>query len=97
MSPAASATPRKATWSRSTVTRSGRYGLPRARVREVIGSMKSEKAVSLIAIHAHGIPNVFPADVLAEANAAKPASMASREDWRDAAARHHRSGRCQGP
>ena len=35
--------------------------------------MKSEKAVSLIAIHAHGIPHVFPPDVLAEAEAAKPA------------------------
>ena len=60
----------------------GGYGLPRARVREVIGSMKGERAVSLIAIHAHGIPNVFPPEVLAEANAAKPAGMANREDWR---------------
>ena len=65
-----------------TVMRSGGYGLPRARVSEVIGSMKGEKAVSLIAIHAHGIPNVFPADVLAEAKAARPASMSNREDWR---------------
>src|SRR4029077_20729965 len=32
-------------------------GLPQARVRERLGSLKSERAVSLIAIHAHGIPN----------------------------------------
>jgi ribonuclease R len=41
------------------------YGLPQARVREKLGSLKSERAVSLIAIHAHGIPNVFPRDALA--------------------------------
>ena len=35
-------------------------GLPHATVRERLGSLKSEKAVSLIAIHAHGIPHVFP-------------------------------------
>ena len=45
--------------------------------------MKNEKAVSLIAIHAHGIPHVFPPEVLAEAEAAKPATLPDREDWRD--------------
>ncbi len=44
--------------------------------------MKDEKAVSLIAILAHGIPHVFPPAVLAEAAAAKPAPLAGREDWR---------------
>jgi len=65
-----------------TVTRAGRYGLDRARITEVIGSMTSEKAVSLIAIHAHGIPNVFPPEALGEATDARPATMADREDWR---------------
>ncbi|MBN9009278.1 MAG: ribonuclease R, partial [Rhizobiales bacterium] len=65
------------------VTRLGRFGFDRAKVVEVIGSMKSEKAVSLIAIHAHDIPHVFPPDVLAEAKAAKPVPMREREDWRD--------------
>ena len=65
-----------------SVTRSGRFGLDHARVREVIGSMKSEKAVSLIAIHAHGIPNVFPEEVLAEAEKARQAPLSGREDWR---------------
>ena len=49
----------------------------------VLGSLTSEKAVSMIAIHAHGIPHIFPPDVLAEAEAAKPATMTHREDWRD--------------
>jgi ribonuclease R len=66
-------------------TQSGRYGLPRARIKDVIGSMKSEKAVSLIAIHAHGIPFAFPSEVLKEAEAAKPATLAGRDDWRDLA------------
>jgi ribonuclease R len=58
-------------------------GLPQAQVKEKLGSIKSEKAVSLIAIHAYGIPHVFPSDAIAEAEAAKPAGLAAREDWRD--------------
>jgi len=58
------------------------YGLLQARVREKLGSLKSERAVSLIAIHAHGIPNQFPRDTLTEAERAGPAPMQGREDWR---------------
>lgn len=65
------------------VLRSGRFGLTRARVLSVIGSVASEKAISMIAIHAHGIPYIFPQSVIAEAEDAKPASMSHREDWRD--------------
>ncbi len=64
------------------VARAGRFGLPTARVREKLGSLANERAVSLIAIHAHGIPNVFPREALAEAAAARPASPQGREDWR---------------
>lgn len=60
-----------------------RYGLPRGKVVAVIGSLTSEKAVSMIAIHAHEIPHVFPRDALGEADDAKPATMDGREDWRD--------------
>lgn len=60
-----------------------RYGLPRGRVVAVIGSLTSEKAVSMIAIHAHEIPHVFPPDALREAEAARPAAMDGREDWRE--------------
>ncbi|WP_395697724.1 ribonuclease R [Methylocella sp.] len=63
--------------------RSGRLGLPQAKVRERVGAYDSEKAVSLIAIHAHKIPHVFPPQALAEAQRAQAATMEGREDWRD--------------
>lgn len=58
------------------------HGLALARVKEKLGSVKSEKAVSLIAIHAHGIPSEFGPATLREAEAAGAASHAGREDWR---------------
>ena len=66
----------------ATVAKHGRYGLAHATVRERLGSLKSEKAVSLVAIHAHAIPHVFPESALAEAERAEPATPAGREDWR---------------
>jgi ribonuclease R len=60
----------------------GRYGLQRAKVVSVVGSVASEKAISMIAIHAHGIPHIFPDSVLREADEAGPADMKDREDWR---------------
>ncbi|WP_062116415.1 ribonuclease R [Aureimonas sp. AU40] len=60
-----------------------RAGLPMGSIAEVIGSLHTEKAISTIALHAHSIPHVFPKSVLAEADAAGPATMAHREDWRD--------------
>jgi ribonuclease R len=65
-----------------SVARQGQFGLPVARVEEKLGSLKTERAVSLIAIHAHDIPHVFPVAAEAEAHAAKPAGLAGREDWR---------------
>ncbi len=62
--------------------RIGRYGNTRAKVLSVAGSLKSEKAVSLIAIHMHGIPNLFPQNVLDEAASAKSVTLQGREDWR---------------
>jgi len=59
-----------------------KYGLAKGRVTEVVGSLKSEKAVSLIAIHAHEIPHVFPQSVLEEAENVEEASLSGREDWR---------------
>jgi ribonuclease R len=68
------------------VARQGRFGLPSGSVVERLGSLKSERAVSLIAIHAHGIPHVFSRAALAEAEAARPSTLggreAVREDWR---------------
>ncbi|CAN5156841.1 ribonuclease R [soil metagenome] len=60
-----------------------RFGPPEAQVRERLGSIKSERAVSLIAIHAHGIPHVFQPATIAESEAVRPAGTAGREDWRE--------------
>jgi ribonuclease R len=66
------------------VSRRSRFGAPFARVQERLGSLASEKAVSLIAIQTHEIPSVFSRDALAEAHAARPATLGDgREDWRD--------------
>ena len=54
-----------------------------ARVTERLGSVKSERAISLIAICRHGLPDTFGARALAEADAAPTASALGREDWRD--------------
>jgi len=64
------------------VARHGKFGLPAGSVVERLGSLRSERAVSLIAIHAHGIPHVFTSAVIAEADAARPATLEGREDWR---------------
>ncbi|GAB5436102.1 ribonuclease R [Falsiruegeria mediterranea] len=61
----------------------GRMGLPKARIVERLGDPSAPKAVSLIAIHQHGIPDDFPDPVIAEADAAKPMGLSGREDLRD--------------
>ena len=63
-------------------SRAPRLGLPTARVVERLGSLKSERAVSLIAIHTHGIPSVFRRETEQEAEAAKAATPHGRENWR---------------
>jgi ribonuclease R len=64
------------------ILRTGRLGLPTARVRERLGAFNSEKAVSLIAIHTHQIPNVFRPETIAEAERAREAPLDHRQDWR---------------
>ncbi len=54
----------------------GRMGLPRARIVNRLGDPSQPKAVSLIAIHQHGIPHDFPDEVIAEADAMQPATLA---------------------
>ncbi len=60
----------------------GRMGLPKARIMERLGDPSAPKAVSLIAIHQHGIPDDFPDAVIAEADRIKPAPLGDREDLR---------------
>ena len=61
----------------------GRMGLPKARIIARLGDPTEPRAVSLIAIHHHGIPDHFPDEVVAEADAAKPAGLKGRRDLRD--------------
>jgi ribonuclease R len=61
----------------------GRGHRPVAKVKERIGAIDNERAISQIALYTHGIPHVFRPETLAEAEKAKPAKMAGREDWRD--------------
>ncbi|MFT6450683.1 MAG: ribonuclease R [Halocynthiibacter sp.] len=60
-----------------------RMGLPLARIVTRLGDPSGPRAVSLIAIHQHGIPDDFPDEVIAEADAAKPAGLEGRTDMRD--------------
>ena len=59
-----------------------RMGLSEARVITRLGDPGAPKAVSLIAIHAHGIPDHFPQAVLAEAETAAAPKPGAREDLR---------------
>ncbi|MEY8119553.1 ribonuclease R [Falsihalocynthiibacter sp. BN13B15] len=60
-----------------------RMGLPRAKIVARLGDPSSPKAVSLIAIHQHGIPDSFPDEVIGEADNAKPAGLGKRLDLRE--------------
>lgn len=60
-----------------------RMGLPVAKITERIGDPMAPKAISLIAIHQHGIPDAFPDAVIVEANAAKPVELGERTDLRE--------------
>ncbi len=57
-------------------------GLPRAKVRERLGDMKSQRNVSLIAIHQYSIPSEFSDKVMAESEALKPFATKGRTDLR---------------
>ena len=60
-----------------------RLGLPQARITDRLGDPSAPRAVSLIAIHQHNIPDDFPDEVIAEADAKTPATLKGREDLRD--------------
>lgn len=59
-----------------------RLGLPQARIVSRLGDPGGPRAVSLIAIHQHGIPDRFPDAAMAEADAAQPVALGEREDLR---------------
>ncbi|HEX5959424.1 MAG TPA: ribonuclease R, partial [Hyphomicrobiaceae bacterium] len=59
-----------------------RYGVPQARVVETLGNPKDQRKISLIAVHAHGIPDEFPKAVLDEVAKLREATPADRTDLR---------------
>ncbi len=59
-----------------------RYGVPQARVTEALGNPQDQRKISLIAVHAHGIPDEFPHVVLAETHKLEPPKLAGRTDLR---------------
>jgi len=58
-------------------------GLRPARIVERLGVMGEPRSVSLICIHAHGIPDVFPAEAVQEAERERAVTARGREDLRD--------------
>jgi ribonuclease R len=65
---------------RFELARGGRAGVQAARVVERLGNPAAQQMTSLIAVHAHGIPDSFPPDALAEAQAAREPDVKRRED-----------------
>src|SRR5215471_629026 len=67
---------------RFELARAHRYGVPQVRIVETLGNPGDQRKISLIAVHAHGIPDEFPAGVLGEVRALEPPSCAGRADLR---------------
>lgn len=67
---------------RFDLNRTGRFHSPQAHVVEALGNPDDERKISLIAIHAHGIPDDFPEGVVAEAGGLAPPDMTHRTDLR---------------
>ena len=66
-------------------TKGGRHGPSIATISARLGNPDEQKAVSLIAIHRHGIPDHFPKDVLDELDDLPILTTDKREDLRDMA------------
>jgi ribonuclease R len=67
---------------RYDLARAGRLGVPQARVVETLGNPDDQRKISLIAVHAHGIPDEFPSVVLAEVENLEAPSLDGRTDLR---------------
>jgi len=64
-------------------TKAGKiYGLKPVKVIERLGSMANPKSISLVAIHTNDIPDVFPENAVAQAQAATAAPLGTRTDLR---------------
>ncbi len=68
---------------RFDLVRKGRFATPRAQVLECLGNPSDQRQISLIAIHAHGIPEDFPESVITQAENLDPPTMEGRTDLRN--------------
>ena len=59
-----------------------RQSMSEARVLETLGNPDDQRKISLIAVHAHGLPDDFPAAVIAESEALAPFAPGDRTDLR---------------
>ncbi len=62
--------------------RDTRQSSSQARVLESLGNPEDQRQMSLIAVHAHGIPDDFPESVIQEAHRLKEATLGARADLR---------------
>ena len=67
---------------RFDLARDHRFGVPQARVVESLGNPVDQRKISLIAVHAHGIPDEFPHAVLSEVETLEAPKLAGRTDLR---------------
>jgi ribonuclease R len=67
---------------RYEIVRQGGHGLARARVVERLGNPEAQRAVSLIAIHAHGLRHAFPEAARREVDSLPEPELRGREDLR---------------
>ena len=67
---------------RFDIVRRHREGIPQARVVEALGNPQDQRRISLVAIHAHGLPDTFPDAVIAEAEDLPAIDMRGRVDLR---------------
>ena len=59
------------------------FGLRKGRITEVLGNINEPKSISLVSIHARGIPFEFPPEVELQARESKATPMDKRTDLRD--------------
>ena len=60
-----------------------RFGLKKARVIERFANLNDPRAISLLSLRENDIPDRFPDEVLAAADAARPVTLGQRSDLRD--------------
>ena len=68
---------------RFDLAKKGRFNVPQARVVESIGNPDDQRQISLIAVHAHGIPDDFPESVVTESEALTEPTLSGRTDLRN--------------